>query len=205
MADLTWPAERLSDALALLLAESKISAARGAGASTPPLERAALNRWLEATLQAQHVESVRGDLRYADVDELLGTRVPLLVRIGDRFLILLGRNRCIDVEQNIRTVARAELRRILCAEAEEGVAEGEESFIERVGVKPRRREAARAAMLRAQIGNRIAELVALDESFAALDPANSNAASTRSRGGRERWCWSRIRERESQRCGTICV
>ncbi|HEU4887915.1 MAG TPA: ATP-binding cassette domain-containing protein [Thermoanaerobaculia bacterium] len=155
MAELIWPAARLSDALALLLAESKLSAARGASASAPPLERAALNRWLEATLQTQHVESVRGDLRYADVDELLHTRVPLLVRIGDGFLLLLGRNRCIDVEQNIRTVPRAELRRILCDAAEAGVAESVESFIDRVGVKPRRREAARAAMLRAQIGNRI--------------------------------------------------
>ncbi|HEX6082921.1 MAG TPA: ATP-binding cassette domain-containing protein [Thermoanaerobaculia bacterium] len=155
MAELTWPAARLSDALALLLAESKLSTARGTSASAPPLERAALNRWLEATLQAQHVESVRGDLRYADVDALLGTRVPLLVRTGDAFLLLIGRNRCIDAEQHVRTVPRAELRRLLCSAAEAGVAEGVEAFIERVGVRPRRREAAREAMLRAQIGNRV--------------------------------------------------
>ena len=155
MADLTWPAARLSDALALLLAESNLSSARGLSASVPPLERAALNRWLEATLQMQHVECVRGDLRYADVDELLRTRVPLLVRIGDGFLVLLGRNRCIDAEQNIRTAPRAELRRILCSAAEESVLAGIEAFIDRIGVKPRRREAARAAMLRAQIGNRV--------------------------------------------------
>ena len=108
LAELTWPASRLSDALALLLAESKLSTARGTSASAPPLERAALNRWLEATLQTQHVESVRGDLRYADVDALLGTRVPVLVRTGDAFLLLIGRNRCIDAEQNVRTVPRAE-------------------------------------------------------------------------------------------------
>ena len=155
MAELTWPAARLSDALALLLAESKLSTARGTSASAPPLERAALNRWLEATLQTQHVESVRGDLRYADVDAVLGTRVPLLVRTGDAFLLLIGRNRCIDAEQNVRTVPRAELRRLLCSAVEAGAAAGVEAFIERVGVRPRRREAARAAMLRAQIGNRV--------------------------------------------------
>src|SRR5689334_15794927 len=155
MAELRWPAARLADAIALLVSESKLSSARGPSASIPPLERAALNRWIEAMLQTQHVESVRGDVRYRDVDALLKTRVPRIVRLGDAFLLFLGNNRLIDADQHVRRIPREELRRMLCSAVEEGVANDIDGFLDRVGVHPRRREVAREAMLRAQLGHRV--------------------------------------------------
>ena len=164
-----WPAERLADAVALLVSEAKLSRV-GAGSPAPPPENAAaMHRWLEAVLQAQHVESVRGALLYEHVDQLLSSRVPLIIRVVSRktprnpeepeepvpvrYLILLGGRRCIDSAQQVRRVSREELRRILCEDAEADVAEEVDAFMDRV--RPRRREAARNAMLRAQIGERV--------------------------------------------------
>ena len=153
MSDATWPASRLADALALLLAASKLSSARGASASVPPTEPAALNRWIEAMLQTQHVETVRAELRYRDVDALLRARVPLIVQSGERFLLLAGRGRCIDAEQNVRRISRDELRRVLCSGVEDVIAANIDTFLDRIGVQ--RRERARDAMLDAQIGGRV--------------------------------------------------
>lgn len=155
MAEMLLSSTQLSDAITILLTESRLSSTRAANPSPPPLERAAFHRWLDAVLQTQHVESVRGDLRHADVGQLLRTRVPLIVRTADRFLILLGANRVLDADCNIRTIDRDELHALLCSDAEASVTNDVDAFLDRVGVKPRRRAAARDAMLRAQIGNRI--------------------------------------------------
>lgn len=162
--DMRWPPSSLPNLVATL--------ARRAGYGTraaiaPPhaesvATHAGLDAWLRAAAPLAGADAVAERLQYADVDALLARRVPLVIRMrrGDEvgLISVIGGRRYVTIAMPggaIRRVPREELRALISAAAEAGVAESIDAFLTLSGLRGRKREAARRELLRGRIGTQL--------------------------------------------------
>jgi ATP-binding cassette subfamily B protein len=152
-----WPAARLGEALELLARRGGYRP-RGVAVEPPPAGAggAELGAWLEAAARWLGVEAEPVDTPYADAEALARGAAPALLRVdaadGPRFLALAGGGRgtvtLLAPDLSRRRVPAEAMRAVLCAGVEAPV-EGEAArLLDEAGIAPRRRPAARAALLR---------------------------------------------------------
>lgn len=157
--ELSWPAPLLGTALEALAREGGL-AQRGAEAAAPPREVAraggdALGRWIQATAAWLGFEAEPTFIRYADVEEILGSDSPVLItlpREGEPRFLALARSRgrgarLIAPDLSVRAVPLDALRDAICRKAEAPLSGETERLLEEVGVPRRRRARARRAIL----------------------------------------------------------
>ena len=161
--EMSWPLARLGEALEALARQSKL--ATGPSPALLPLENLkasddeTLVRWLKTSARQMNLEVEPVFSSYVELEQMISHGGPALLRLrvddGPRFLVLLGREwRTVSVlDHNLRkrrvspALVCAALRRPLDARI---VPELDE-LLERVGVPPRRRSKARAAILRERL------------------------------------------------------
>ena len=149
---IAWPADRLGEALRRLA----VSLPSGATPIAPDgRDKATLSRWVQAGAACYGLEAEPVEARYAEVESLLRSSGPALVRLpggGPLFIILLGsvggglRLLAPDGAQVTRPVGA--LRDAMCAPAEAEVAGAAERVVAGLGESTARRDRARAALLR---------------------------------------------------------
>ena len=161
--DLSWPLSRLGEALEALARDGKL--ALGPTSSSAPLRNLkatddeSVLRWLRSSARQMNLEVEPVFSSYVDLEQMILSGGPALLRLrsedGPRFLMLLGRGwRTVSVlDPNLRkhrlapALVAAALRRPL----EAPVIPELDHLLERVGVPPRRRARARAAILRERL------------------------------------------------------
>ena len=159
-----WAADELDEAVPLLLRESGLAGdARTGRAGAPSADDPAeVERWLAAAVEPLGLEAEAVDCTYAEAESLVAGCAPAVLRVpvdggfrfvalargGRRSVVALGRGRTAE------RVAVADLRDALRAPAESLVAASVERVLARADVPERRRERARAAILRERLGAR---------------------------------------------------
>ncbi len=159
---LSWPLERLGEALEALARRSKL--ARGV-ASAPEFpddleadDDEILGNWIKATAERLNLEAEPVFSSYAELDQLIHAGGPALLRLRDgeeqRFLALLGRSwqgwrKVLVIDPNLRErkVAPALIATAMREVIEAPLTPQLDLLLERVGVAKRKRTKARRAIL----------------------------------------------------------
>jgi ATP-binding cassette subfamily B protein len=157
--EITWPADRLGEALEALGRRCGLGM-RSATVEPAPARVAAegegLERWIEAAAGWLGLEAEPVEVPYDEVEQFLGKAGPALLRIpgdsGGRFLVLVGGDRR---RVRVLTPALAQthlavetLREALCREVEAPVEGVVEAMLAGAGVRGQRANQARRAVLR---------------------------------------------------------
>jgi ATP-binding cassette, subfamily B, bacterial len=163
LAELSWPAARLGEGLALLGEHSGLHT-RAADLEPPAVALVeqgadALGRWLDAAAAWLDLEAEPVHLPYGEVERFLRGSAPALLRLGGadaRFLLLLaGRRGRVDVltpEQARVSLPLEAVRAALCEELEASVGPRVERLLSDAGVGGRRAGHVRAALYQEFLG-----------------------------------------------------
>jgi ATP-binding cassette subfamily B protein len=151
---LVWPRARAPEAIVALAGASALPIVRRDPMGVVDPEPAAAQLGLEA-------EPVGAT--YADIDAFLDRAGPALVRLPDQTLVALVRRRrarllVVGPDRALRLLPLAELRAALCAELEAKHAAPIDALLDAAQVSPRRRRAARQALLRQRLAGYRIEL-----------------------------------------------
>jgi ATP-binding cassette subfamily B protein len=162
--ELSWPAARLGEAIETAGRRAGLGA-REAEVGAPPArlltgDGTALGQWIEAAASWLGLEAEPVETPYAEVEPLIRTAGPALVRLPDRdearFLVLLrGRRRgavLLSPELEAVAVDPEAVRAALCGQQELPLAKGVEQSLAEAGVPARRQPRARQAVLRQLLG-----------------------------------------------------
>jgi ATP-binding cassette subfamily B protein len=162
--ELSWPAARLGEAIETAGRRAGLGA-REAEVGAPPArlltgDGTALGQWIEAAASWLGLEAEPAETAYAEVEQLIRTAGPALVRLPDRdearFLVLLrGRRReavLLSPELEAVAVDPEAVRAALCGPHELPLAKGIEQSLAEAGVPARRQSRARQAVLRQLLG-----------------------------------------------------
>src|SRR5262245_47307258 len=160
---LSWPVSRLGEAIEALAHKSGL-APRSVELRRPPLGLAQdgaepLNRWIASAAGSLGLEAEPVTVPYAESAWLVQHAGPGLLRIpyaGEaRFLTLLSGGQQVSVLGPDHTVHRVRpevIRAVLCGASEAPLMAGLDHVLAAAGVPLRRRQRARAAILREQLG-----------------------------------------------------
>jgi len=164
MADLmaiTWEGRRVGEALE---AAAKYCAQPSAVLTTTPSpevvkgEEPYLSRWLDTAGASLGVEVESVETEYRDVEQLIRSGAPALLRIEEksRIVVLIGgshrRVRVLGPDRRAHRVAVEDLRAALCQKIEDPVLARIESLLDAAGVTGRRRCRVRKALLKEHLG-----------------------------------------------------
>jgi len=167
LAEVAWPLARAGEALEALGRAARLStASRSLEIPPPPAQlgdSAGLSSWVEATAAWLSLEAEPVSVPYGDVATFVRGAGPVLMDLGNedhaRFVALLGGKRrsvvVVDATRRLREIPLEELVGALRRPLEEGIATDIDAMLART-VAPRRRERARAALLRERLGARSA-------------------------------------------------
>jgi ATP-binding cassette, subfamily B, bacterial len=158
--ELSWPAARLGEALETAARRAGLGA-REAEVGAPPArlltaDSALLGRWIESVARWLNLEAEPVETPYAEIEQLLRTAGPALVRLPDRqearFLILLPGTRrrtvLLSPEMEAVPVEPEAVRAAVCQQQEAPLAKSIEQSLATAGVPARRRPRALQAVLR---------------------------------------------------------
>jgi ATP-binding cassette subfamily B protein len=164
LTELAWPTDELHRAL-----DGAARAHRyGSGArelAPPPAELSSEEtaEWLEAAAQWLGLEAEPVQVEYVDLERFLRRAAPAILRLpagdptgGDppRYLVLLSSGRRLELltpDQRRHRLPIEQVRGALAAQLEEPLTPQIDAQLDEVGVEPRRRDAARVAILRARL------------------------------------------------------
>jgi ATP-binding cassette subfamily B protein len=159
----TWPAERLGDALELLateggLAPRAVAAPRASGDAL--VESRALETWIEQAASYLGVEAEPITVLYREVSDLLRGASPALVRLpgegAPRFVALVGRAGrdllVLSLDGSRVRVPAQTITDILCRPFEARASSEIARMLDAAQVAPRRRARVHRAMLSARLG-----------------------------------------------------
>ncbi|MBI1849402.1 MAG: ABC transporter ATP-binding protein [Planctomycetes bacterium] len=160
--DLAWPADRAGEALAAL---ARAAGVEGRQAPLVPagLDFAnddALETWLDACAGALGVDIDPAPSTYGDLDRLLPSAEPLLVRVPrsgvPRFLAVAGHRGAdlviLDPSLHRRCIAADDVRSLLRRPLDEPWESSADDLIQRAEIGGRRRERVRRALLISRLG-----------------------------------------------------
>lgn len=152
---LCWPSARAAEGLELL-ARARGLAVRSPGTVAAPDGSATPGDRIEYAAAALGLEAESIEMPAGDVEGMLRSAGPAVIRVGpDLFAMLVGRRgsrvRVVRPDHRIVTVARRVLHDALIAPEAAAVAPATEHLVEEAGVPPRRR----AAVVRALIHERL--------------------------------------------------
>ena len=164
LAELAWPAAELHRALDGA-ARAHLYAVGSRELAPPPAElsRAETSEWLEAAAQWLGLEAEPVQVEYVDLERFLRRASPAILRLaGDdqpgeehpRYLVVISSGRKLELltpDQRRHRLSVARVRDALASQLEEPLAQQIDAQLEEAGVKPRRRGAARTAILRARL------------------------------------------------------
>lgn len=153
-ASVAWPAERLPEALQLLASRSGLRP-RAAALAVP--RDGAAGAWIEGAAEWLGLEAEPADAGYADLEGMIRSAAPALVRLGEGgYVLLLRRGRravsAIAPDLAVRRLSVEHLRRAMCAAVEAPVLPEVDELLRRASVSGRDREKARAGLLRQRLG-----------------------------------------------------
>ncbi len=165
--EISWPLARLGEALEALARHGKIAPGPtpAAGPAYASLENAkatddeTLVRWLKSNARQMNLEVEPVFSSYAELEQMISFSGPALLRLrgddGPRFLVLLGREwrklTVLDPQLRIHKVRPALVCTALRRPLEAPIVPELDLLLERVGVAPRKRTKARAAILRERL------------------------------------------------------
>ncbi|MFQ5350302.1 MAG: ATP-binding cassette domain-containing protein [Thermoanaerobaculia bacterium] len=156
---LAWGADELHRALdGAARAHRYASGSRELAPPPAGLDRAETGEWLEAAAQWLGLEAEPVQVEYIDVERFLRRAAPAILRLpgedGERYLVVVSSGRRLELltpDQRRHLLPVGRVRDALAAQLEEPLAPGIDAQLEEAGVEPRRRDAARGAILRARL------------------------------------------------------
>lgn len=150
----TWPANRAAEALEALARKTGLRP-KAATVVTPAVvsaEPTRLGRWIEASAAVLGFDAEPEEIRYADVDRILASAAPALLRLGDGTLLaLLAPGVVLTPEFSRQRIGRAAVRAELCRSVEEPLAEELNDLLQTVGVRRGRWTQVRDTLLRQRL------------------------------------------------------
>ena len=157
--ELAWPAAELHRALdGAARAHRYAAGSRELSPPPPGLDRARTSEWLEAAARWLGLEAEPVQVEYVDLERFLRRAAPAVLRLpvedGERYLVVLSSGRKLELltpDQRRHRLPVERVRDALAAQLEQPLAPRIDLQLEEAGVKPRRRGAARAAILRARL------------------------------------------------------
>ncbi|WP_437948428.1 ABC transporter ATP-binding protein [Sorangium sp. So ce296] len=165
-AQVCWPLHRLGEALEVLARAAGLPV-RATGVPAPPADLVqpgglALTRWMEGAASWLGLEAEFVEARHKDVDDLVLHAGPAILRLfgpEPRFLVLVGarrgRVRLRTTEDESIEVALEAVRSAFCEIVETPLLPAVELALESADVPPRKRDRARRAILREQLGGTV--------------------------------------------------
>lgn len=164
LTELAWPAAELHRALDGAARAHRYNAG-GRELAPPPagLDSRETTEWLESAAQWLGLEAEPVQVEYVDLERFLRRSAPGILRLpgsgeaGDepaRYLVVISSGRRLELLSPDHRRHRLPVERVrdaLAAQLEEPLAPQIDAQLEEAGVKPRRRDAARAALLRARL------------------------------------------------------
>lgn len=153
----SWPAQRLAEAVEKLALRSGLNPYKQAVAGRPaPAEEAEWRLWIESVAGQLGLSAEPVEATYGEVEHLVASCGPGLVRLScdreHRFLAVLSggrrRVRLLSPEGGVRSFPAALVRASLCASYEAPLEETTKGMLDRAGVAEHRRRRTRAAVLR---------------------------------------------------------
>jgi ATP-binding cassette subfamily B protein len=162
--ELTWPAAQLGEALEMAGLRAGLGAREAEVGAPPPRlltgDSSALGGWIEAAASWLGLEAEPVETPYAEVERLIRTAGPALVRLPDqaeaRFLVLLRGSRrsavLLSPELEAVHVEPEAVRAAMCQSQEAPLAKSIEQSLAEAGVPTRRQPRARQAVLRELLG-----------------------------------------------------
>ena len=157
---IAWPASRVGEALEALARRSALRP-KSVELPLPPANLAddprQLGLWIESAASSLGVEAEPCEIRYADVERRLTLAAPALLRCSDgRLLALLDAGTLLAPDLSLRRLGTEAVRAELCAHAEALISSELDELLNCAGIGHRRRERARAALLRQRLaGTRV--------------------------------------------------
>lgn len=159
LAELAWPAAELHRALDGA-ARAQRYAAGGRELAPPPagLDRAQTAEWIETAARWLGFEAEPVQVEYVDLERFLRRAAPAILRLpgeGEhRYLVVVSSGRRLELltpDQRHHRLPVARVRDALAAQLEDPLAPEIDTQLEAAGVAPRRRDAARTAILRVRL------------------------------------------------------
>ena len=159
--ELAWPAAELHRALDGAARAQRYAA--GSRELAPPpagLDREQTAEWLEAAACWLGLEAEPVQVEYVDLERFLRRASPAVLRLAgegeeeERYLVVLSSGRRLELltpDQRRHRLPVEKVRDALAAQLERPLAPKIDDQLEEAGVKPRRRDAARTAILRARL------------------------------------------------------
>jgi ATP-binding cassette subfamily B protein len=160
--ELAWPAAELHRALDGA-ARSQRYAGGGRELAPPPagLDRGQSAEWLEVAASWLGFEAEPVQVEYVDLERFLRRAAPAVLRLpGEgppRYLVVISSGRRLELltpDQRRHRLPLARVRDALAAQLEDPLVAEVDAQLDDAGVRPRRRGAARAAILRARLQRR---------------------------------------------------
>ena len=167
----TWPIARLGDLIENLASRSGLSA-RPVSIPQPPDslfgdglgDLGPMNRWIDRAASYLDLEAEALDAYYSDIERLIHSGGPIILRLpveeavdGLRLVALLNsrgsRAALLCPDLKVRRRSTEALRAAMCASYEAPLLEPVGQLLAEVDVAPERRQRARNAILREQLGN----------------------------------------------------
>ncbi len=160
---LAWPGHRVGEAVEMLARAARLPT-RSVAVPPPPLNMRldGAGAFIESVAALLGIEADEVDFRYADVDQLMQSAAPALLRAPGtrvRFWALVGARRkqveLVAPDGARHRLSREALRRALVGPDELGVREAVDALLERARVPARRRGRAASALLGEWLGSAI--------------------------------------------------
>ncbi len=155
---ITWPANRAAEALDALARGSGLrpKSSSIATPTTVDAEPTRLGRWIEASAAALGLDAEPEEIRYADVDRILASASPALLRLSDGALLaLLAPGVILTPDLSQRRIGSAALRAELCRASEAPLTDELNGLLKSVGIRQRRWTQVRATLLRQRLAGKL--------------------------------------------------
>ncbi|MGC2322964.1 MAG: hypothetical protein WA463_10070, partial [Terriglobales bacterium] len=152
---ITWPANRLAEALEALALRSGLRP-KSIELPIPPAGIAddprRLGLWIESATSALGLEAEPSEIRYAEVERKLALAAPALIRCSDgRLLALLDARTVLGPDLALHRLGAEVIRAELCADVETPLSSEMDDLLEAAAIPMRRRESVRAALVRERL------------------------------------------------------
>jgi ATP-binding cassette subfamily B protein len=152
---MTWPAERLGEALEAVARRCGLHP-KPAEIPTPPAMLAddpkQLGYWIQAVAPLLGLEAEAEEISYRDADQ---QSTPAILRCSDgRLLVLVDSGAVLAPDLSVHHLGDKALRAELCREAEAPLLKEIDSFLEASGIPLRQRDRVRAELLRQRLGGK---------------------------------------------------
>jgi ATP-binding cassette subfamily B protein len=159
LVELAWPPAELHRALdGAVQAHRDSPGERELSAPPPGLDDRRTGEWLEAAAAWLGLEAEPVQVEYVDLERFLRRAAPAILRLPHeeepRYLVVISSGRRVELltpDQHRHRLPVGQIRDALAAQLEEPLEEQVETQLDEAGVAPKRRDAARKAILRARL------------------------------------------------------